>query len=112
VDLASARHCNAKRSCSGFASGDDTFDLLKQFLPRRIDFGRPVGSEKLAQCLGDDAEKLAEQFARRAVCFVRGNLAFDQTKMPAAFAGKIKNRVDGQRQRSVRRRVRSCVRSD
>ena len=53
---------------------NETFDVTEQLPPRRIDVVRPVRSDDFAQRLRNDAEERDEQFARRAVGVVRGNL--------------------------------------
>jgi len=63
-----------QKALAGSLRCNETFDITEQFPPRRIDFVRPVRSDDVAQRLRDDAEERDEQFARRAVGVVRGNL--------------------------------------
>jgi hypothetical protein len=77
---------------------NDALDLFKQIPPRCIDVGRPIGSEKFAQGVGDHAKELAEQLTRRAAGVVRRDLALDHAKASLAPAGKIQHRIDGQRE--------------
>jgi hypothetical protein len=50
---------------------DALSDLGQQFPPRLLDLRRPVGPEEFVQGIGDNAEELAKQLARRAIGIVR-----------------------------------------